>query len=294
MYHTKRFGIIFLVLLLAFSISACVNTRLGQNKTVYTTIYPIYDFAKKIGGEKIRVVNIVPQGVSPHDWEPTARDIANITKSDLVLYMGLGLDDWIEKVKGFGGKTKFSKVSENIDLIQENNTYNPHLWLSPLYALKIAENIKNALVLTYPADKDYFEANFEKLKNELLAMDKEYKDEIAKTPKKIFIVYHSAFSYLARSYGLNQISVVGLSDEEEPTPTRIKEVINIIKSNGIKYVFTEPLSQPKALRVIAEETGAEILNLHTLEGLTEEDVKKGREYISIMKDNLKNLIKALE
>jgi zinc transport system substrate-binding protein len=286
---------ILLIMALILGITSCGTKTVESSKpVVYASFYPIYDLASKIGGDKITVRTIIPPGVEPHDWEPTTKDVAEMTKAKTILYLGLGMDSWIDKIKTNAPNVTFYEVSKGVTPIVEGNQTNPHIWLSPKEALTMAKNINEALQKTFPNDKDYFEKNYQNLKTTLETLDKEYTETLSQTKHKTFIVYHSAFDYLARDYGLKQEALVGSDEEAEVSPARMTEIINLIKSENIKYIFTEPLTSPKPIQTIAKETGVQVLPLSTIEGLTKEDIKKKGDYISLMKQNLENLKKGLE
>ncbi|SNX53292.1 metal ABC transporter substrate-binding protein [Thermoanaerobacterium sp. RBIITD] len=284
-----------LILIFLFGLTSCsVTAKKPQKSIVYASFYPIYDLTKKIGGDKINVNNIIPPGVEPHDWEPTTKQVADISKASLVIYLGLGMDSWISKIEASTSGPKFIEVSKDINTIKQGNTINPHVWLSPKESLILAKNIKDALVTNDNKNKDYYEKNYEGLKKTLTQLDNEYVSRLKNTKLKTFVVYHSAFDYIARDYGLKQVSVVGMSEEAEASPAKIADVIKLVKENNLKYIFTEPLTSPKPIQTIANESGAKILPLNTIEGLTKDEMNKGYDYISLMNQNIENLVKALE
>ncbi|SHE40124.1 zinc transport system substrate-binding protein [Caldanaerobius fijiensis DSM 17918] len=288
--------VLVLLLVAVLMLSAACNKNaenVSGKKIVYTTIYPLYDFTQKIAGNKLSVKNIIPPGVEPHEWEPTTKNVAEMSNASLVLYIGLDLDSWAVKAQN-GSQTKFINVSKGVPLIKEGNAINPHIWLSPSRAIIIARNIKDALISIDNKNKAYYEKNYENIKNQLQKLNKDYSEELKNTSKKSFIVYHSAFDYLAQDYGLKQISLTGLSDEQEPSPSRVAYVMDYIKKNKIKYIFTEPLTSPKAIKTIAADTHVQVLPLNTIEGLTQSEIKEGKDYFSLMRENLNNLKKALE
>jgi len=290
----KLFISFLLITSLIFGLTSCGNTSSQSSKpVVYASFYPIYDMAYKIGGDKVIVKTIIPPGVEPHDWEPSTKDVAEMTKAKTILYLGLGMDSWIDKIKSAAPKVEYFEVSKGVTPIIQNNEINPHIWLSPKEALIIAKNINEALQKSNPQDKEYFEKNYQNLKDTLEKLNNQYINDLSNTKHKTFIVYHSAFNYVARDYGLNQEALVGADEEAEASPSRIAEIINLIKKDNIKYIFTEPLTSPKPIQTIASETGAKILPLNTIEGLTKEDIKNNLDYISLIKLNLENLKKAL-
>ncbi|AEE97114.1 metal ABC transporter substrate-binding protein [Mahella australiensis] len=293
----KRFIGLALVMILALSFVGCKRQSVADTgkTTVYTTIYPLYFMAKQIGGDRVDVTNIIPAGISVHEWEPGTRDMARLYEADLIIYIGLDLDSWILKTQNGDSNAIYCKASENIEPIKEGNTVNPHVWLSPKNALIVAYNIKEALIsMDQSDDSAYFEANYNVLKQRLEELDRQYSEALSNAPRKSFVVYHKAFSYIARDYGLEEITVIGLDDEQEPSPAQISRVIDYCKANGIKYIFAEPLVTPKPMQTLANEAGAQVLTLNPLDGLTEEEEKSGDDYISIMRENLENLQKALE
>ncbi|OXT08582.1 zinc ABC transporter substrate-binding protein [Thermoanaerobacterium thermosaccharolyticum] len=291
----KKLLSIFLAISILFSLTSC-NTKISKRPdkmVVYASFYPLYDLTKKIAGNNAIVQNIIPPGVEPHDWEPTTKQVADIEGASLVIYLGLGMDSWINKVETSVSGPKFVNVSTGIDTIKVGNAVNPHVWLSPKESLILAKNIKNALTENDKKNKKYYESNYENLVKALKQLDNEYTTKLKNTKTKTFIVYHSAFDYIARDYGLNQVSIVGMSEEAEASPAKIAEVIKLIKDKNIKYIFTEPLTSPKPIQSIASETGAKVLPLNTIEGLTKDEMDKGYDYITLMKQNVDNLQNAL-
>lgn len=291
----KKLLSIFLAISILFSLTSC-NTKISKRPDkmiVYASFYPLYDLTKKIAGDKVVVQNIIPPGVEPHDWEPTTRQVADIERASVVIYLGLGMDSWINKIETSVSGPKFINVSTGINAIKVGNAVNPHVWLSPKESLILAKNIKNALTENDKKKKKYYESNYENLVKTLKQLDNEYTTKLKNTKTKTFVVYHSAFDYIARDYGLNQVSIVGMSEEAEASPAKIAEVIKLIKDENIKYIFTEPLTSPKPIQSIANETGAKVLPLNTIEGLTKDEMNKGYDYISLMRQNLDNLQKAL-
>ncbi|ADL69779.1 periplasmic solute binding protein [Thermoanaerobacterium thermosaccharolyticum DSM 571] len=291
----KKLLSIFLAISILFSLTSC-NTKISKRPDkmiVYASFYPLYDLTKKIAGDKAVVQNIIPPGVEPHDWEPTTRQVADIERASAVIYLGLGMDSWINKIETSVSGPKFINVSTGINAIKVGNAVNPHVWLSPKETQILAKNIKDALVNADNKNAKYYQSNYENLVKTLKQLDNEYTTKLKNTKTKTFVVYHSAFDYIARDYGLNQVSIVGMSEEAEASPAKIAEVIKLIKDENIKYIFTEPLTSPKPIQSIANETGTKVLPLNTIEGITKDEMKKGYDYIKLMQQNLDNLQKAL-
>lgn len=297
--------------ILAFSmlvLTGCSNTTAetkdvgsGEKISVYTSFYVMYDFTKKIGGDKINITNLVPAGTEPHDWEPSPSDMANIEKADILVYNGAGMENWTDKVlKSINNKklitveaSKGLKLLDNTDK-SEDLEYDPHVWLNPLLAKQEMEAIKNALVKADSANKDYYEKNYIDNAKKLDELDQEYKTTVSKFSKKDIVVAHQAFGYICNAYGLNQVAIEGLAADSEPSPAKMAEIVKFVKANNVKYIFFEELVSPKVAEAIAHETGASTAALNPLEGLEDSDIKVGKDYFSVMRDNLEVLKKALQ
>jgi zinc transport system substrate-binding protein len=312
------------LMMLCLCFSGCAGQKENPGSTlpdsrplkVFCTIYPVYDFAKNVGKDKIDVYCLAPPGTEPHEWEPSPKDLAAIQKADLFVYCGAGMEGWIDKVlkvvtgpkltvvdtsqgipslSGQEEESETENEEKNGEPVHEHNTArDPHIWVDPVNAMKMVENITVGMVQADPANKDFYETNAREYLNELEALNNAYRDSIARAAHKEFITSHAAFGYLAKRYGLNQVPIRGLSPEAEPTPARMAEVIKLVNEKKIRYIFFETLVSPKVSQIIAEEAGAETLVLNPVGGLTPDELNSGKNYLSVMRENLLNLQKALE
>lgn len=290
-----------------------------QRMLVYTSFYTMYDFAEKIGGDRIKLQNLVPAGTEPHDWEPSPKMIAGIEKADVLIYNGAGMEAWVEDMLDSMKNKSFIVVetSKDIKLLEgyheehdkghddesdikngdhehEDSRYDPHVWLDPMNAKKQMEAIKNAFVTADPDNAEYYETNYEENAKKLDELNEEFWDGLSGFTKRDIVVAHKAFGYLCGAYGLNQVAIEGLNSESEPTPARMAEIIRFAREKDIKVIFFEELISPKVANTIAKEIGARTDILNPLEGLKQEDIASGKEYFSVMRDNLEALKKALK
>jgi zinc transport system substrate-binding protein len=279
---------------------------------VTTSFYPLYYFASEVGGDKAEVHNITPAGAEPHDYEPTARDMVLIENSRMLILNGLYLEAWGDDIQkninpqktkiviansGMGQACSIDsskKMTEKQKTAYCEKQVDPHTWLSPVMAKNIVKNIADGFIGVDPANQKYYEANENALEEKLNNLDADYQKGLTNCQLKDFVTSHEAFGYLAASYGLNQISISGLSPDAEPSPTELAEIVKTVKASNIKYIFFESLISPKLAETIASETGAQTMVLDPLEGLTEEDIANGKNYLTTMEDNLKNLQTALQ
>lgn len=271
--------------------------------TIVTTIYPLYDFTKQVVGDRADVVLLVPAGAEPHDWEPAPADMIKIKNAKLFIYNGAGMEVWIDKLQNsiLNGK-KVVKASDYVSVLPAQFTEegepapagvtDPHIWLDPVNVQAIVQGIANAVSETDSANAEYYQSNANSYIAQLQALDQDYQI-LSNAPRKQIVTSHAAFGYLGKRYGLQQVAIMGLAPDAEPTPQRMAEIIRYVKANGIQYIFFETLVSPKLSEVIASEAGAQTLVLNPIEGLTDEEIAQGANYITEMRMNLANLKIAL-
>ncbi len=303
----KAFFLFLIILISATLLAGCTtqnNTPQSEKLKVVATFYPFYDITKNIGSEKIELSSIVPpsSGVEPHDYEPTSKDIINLNTSDVFITTGTEFAEFEDQlIKSLDKKVFVINASEGIEQIPANEALNeedhifvndPHIWISAKNAQKIAQNIADGLAKADPKNAEYYRQNASAYIEKLKELDMEYKTRLSNCRKSTILTSHAAFGYLARDYNFNQIALLGLSPESEPTADQIKKIVNEARKYGIKYIFYEELVDPKVSEIIAKEVGAQTLLLSPIEGLTNKDSTET--YISKMRGNLANLEVALE
>lgn len=272
-----------------FSLFSCQNMK--QEKVLYTSFYPIYDFTTRIVGEHFEVVNLTPAGTEPHDFELTAKQVAALYDGSGLLLNGLGMEHWAESLPEELEK-KTHIVSENISTITDrNNIADPHVWLSPRLAIEEMNNILSVVNTLDPDHKTDFEANFNKAKEDFLKLHEDIKTSVSTFTQKNIVVSHAAFGYFCNEYELNQIAVHGLEPEEEPSAKELEAIIEVVKEYNVNTIFTEEMASPEIAQKISEETGCKIEVLSPLEGLEEDQIGK-EDYLSVMRENLSKLEKA--
>jgi zinc transport system substrate-binding protein len=317
----KAFLIYILGLFLVLS-GCSGETEKNSNKTmVYTTVYPLQYFTEQIGGDAIEVETIYPPGSDEHTFEPSQKDMMKLADSDLFIYIGLGLEGFVEKAKDTlkNENVKMAAAGENLEFVHsdakhdpdheedaddheaggadghnhDHGDIDPHVWLDPLYSKELAESIKDALVEQMPDQKEQFEQNYTKLAQKLDNLHNDFDQTVQSAKHKEFIVSHAAYGYWEDRYGLDQISVSGLNSSSEPTQKELQKIIAEAKEHELKYVFFEQNVSSKLTEILQKEIGARPLKLHNLSVLTDEDLKENQTYFTLMQDNLSALEKAL-
>lgn len=269
--------------------------------SVVATFYPLADFAKNVGGELVEVTNITPAGVEPHEYEPTPQDLVKIYNAKVFLMNGNGVDAWADKIEPELVKKGvivvrmsgyFTSLASS-DQTEGSESLDPHFWLDPINVVTEATVISDTLVEIDPSHATEYTQNKTRYIERLFALHEAYRQGLENCAQQTFITSHNAFQYLAFRFRLTSEYVLGLSPEAEPSAQAIANITRVAKENKTKYIFFETLVSPKLAQTIANEVGAQTLVLNPIEGLTDEELAKGKDYLSVMKDNLTNLRIAL-
>jgi zinc transport system substrate-binding protein len=274
--------IVLVLIVLVAALTACgadsSSSDDGSDRLdVVAAFYPLAWAVEQVAGDTVQLRNLTPPGTEPHDVELTARDVERIRSADIVFYLGGGFQPAVEDaLEGADG--------EAIDLLVDPVGRDPHVWLDPVRFAEIVERVAAAL--------DRQDAAAEPVA-ELRALDREFERGLARCQRREIVTAHEAFGYLARRYRLTQVAITGLSPEAEPTPQRLEEVIDRVRKTGATTVFFETLVSPRLAETVARETGAHTAVLNPIEGLTDEQVDAGEDYVSVMRENLAALRKAL-
>jgi zinc transport system substrate-binding protein len=291
-----------LILTAALVLAGCGGSEEGgeAGATTRTEIvagfYPLAWAAEQVAGEAAEVTNLTPPGAEPHDLELSARDVGRVRDADLVLLVGAGFQPALEDAAA-DAKATFDAL-DRLKLLEasdeehgheeeheaQESGVDPHFWLDPLRFARVVERLGAELGREDAASN---------LAADLQALHREFQHGLADCERREMVTSHAAFGYLAARYGLEQVSVAGLSPEAEPTPRELEEVVEHVRETGATTVFFETLVSPRIAETVAREAGADTAVLNPLEGLTAEEVDTGADYVSVMRDNLAALRAAL-
>ncbi|QIK70143.1 zinc ABC transporter solute-binding protein [Erysipelothrix sp. HDW6C] len=285
----------------------CSQTKPNNTINIVTSFYPLYDFATKIGGDKVSVHNVLPNGVDAHSFEPSPKDMVAIQESDLFIYHGAGLEAWVPTVlKSLSDKNiPTVAVSDGVVLLEnqdhddhdhddhDHGVSDPHTWLSPTNAKKEMAIVKDKLVEIDPDNAAYYTKNYDVYATALSTLDKDFRTAIEGVQTREFLVDHLAFAYLAHDYDLVQKGVIQGLLSEEPTPKELELAIEYIENNNIKVIFAVPTESSKVVDVVVKETGVTVLPLYTIESLTGDQIKDKQDYFTLMQKNIESLKEGL-
>lgn len=317
----NRYKILLVSLIVLVFAAGCSNTN-GETSEekddgklkIITTFYPMYEFTKNIVGDRADVELLIPSTIEPHDWEPTPKDISNIQNADLFVYNSDEMETWVADIEASINNDKVSIVeaSKGIELIEaaeeeehdhahaeeaheheHSHDADPHVWLSPVLAQQEVQTITDAIVKADPENKEYYKTESSEYIEELKALDEKYRTELAKKTSNEFITQHTAFSYLAKEYGLVQVPISGISPSEEPSAAKLAELKSYAQDHKIKVIYFEELTSSKVADTLAKELGADTEVLNALEGLSDDQQNAGENYITVMEENLEQLKKSL-
>jgi zinc transport system substrate-binding protein len=258
----------------------------GGGPSVVAGFYPLAFAAGEIAGPAAEVTNLTPAGAEPHDLELSVRDVETVASADLVLYLGGGFQPALEDAVDSTGVSALDLL-DGLELRAGEDggeTADPHVWLDPVRFAQAAERIG--------AELEAGEAAAE-LAERLRSLDAEYEQALADCDERTLVTAHDAFGYLGDRYGLEVVPIAGIAPEAEPTPQDLERVSQLVRERGVSTVFVEPLVSPAVAETVAREAGAEVAVLNPLEGLTEEELARGDDYLSVMRANLAALREGL-
>jgi len=294
MVNQTRIAIISIAVIIPLSSFAVLNSsqsiildepKINEQKVVaIASFFPLYEFTKEIGREKVDVTLLVPSGVEPHDWEPTIKDLQLLQQADVIIINGIGFENWIDNIDSINSDVKVTDTSIGISILESD----PHIWLNPVMAQKQVENIVDSLSKVDPLNEKYYKQNGISYIKKLEELDNKISYELSSC-KKDFIAFHDAFSYFAIQYDLNQHTVLKSNEpHEEPTSKSLENIINLARDLDSNVIFTEEAVDKRTSQVIANEIGGKVLTLSPLEiGDSQID------YIKKMEENLLHLKEAL-
>ena len=250
-----------LISLVSIGLLLTLNPIGGGRILVAVSIPPLAEFVEAVGGERIEVIIMVPQGASPHTYEPTPGQLSKLSRADLYVMVGSGIEfelSWMDRFREINPEMRIVNASLGLELLRDD----PHVWLSPRCAMVMVENIYNALVELDPEHEAYYAENRDRYLSQLWELDEEFREVASWARIKAILVYHPAWGYLCRDYGLQQLALE--REGKEPSPRWIEQLTEEAKSRGIRVVFTSPQSGSRGVEAIAEELNAEIVEIDPL------------------------------
>lgn len=269
----------FLALASAALLLAPASAALAQGKfKAVTTFTVIADIARNVAGDAADVESITRPGAEIHNYQPTPGDIQRAQGANLVLWNGLNLELWFERFLRNLRDVPSVVVSDGVEPISigdgpYSGKPNPHAWMSPTIALIYVDNIRDAFVQHDPANAAAYEANAEAYKAKIQATIEPIRAELAAIPeaRRWLVTSEGAFSYLARDFGLKELYLWPINADQQGSPRQVREVIDAVRANDIRVIFSESTISPDPAKQVARETGIAYGGVLYVDSLTEAD-----------------------
>jgi zinc transport system substrate-binding protein len=299
----RLLGLLVPLMLTVGATAACDTATAGASGKldVVAAFYPLQYVTEQVGGDRVKVSNLVKPGAEPHDLELSPKQVAEIADADLAVYLH-GFQPAVDEAVADHAKDKSLDAAtvqalhdgfiplEEGELHEDEKGKDPHVWLDPTRLAGIADAVAKKLGEADADHADEFTANAKALRTKLDALDGEFKSGLANCKQKTIVVSHNAFGYLADRYGLTQLAITGLTPEDEPSAGRLAEVTKFAKQNKVSVVFFETLVSDKVAKTLAAEVGAKAEVLDPIEGI---EAGSKDDYVSVMRSNLTTLRRAL-
>ena len=256
------------MMILALFIIGLGLTPAHADKTkVIATISIIGDVVKNVAGDAVNLVVLVGPNGDAHEYEPVPADSVNIAKAGIIFENGLHLEHWLDKLySASGSKAKRVVVSGGVTpRIFEDNPQetDPHAWQDVTNVILYTQNVRDALVAIDPLNKDKYTANANDYIQKLQALDAWVKEQVATIPvdKRKLVTNHDALGYFARRYGFQIIGAVipsATTEAADPSAKETADLLNIIKANGVRAIFSENMANPKLAQTLSQEAGVQV------------------------------------
>ena len=284
-----------LALFAGLVISGCAPAAPPAKPLVVATIYPLWEFARQVAGDRAEVVSLVPAGIEPHDWEPAPRDVSQVRRAAVFVHTGTNLDGWAEKLLADLTERRGVVVNARggLSVLTVGGITDPHVWLDPTLARVQVLAIAGGLEQADPAGRAVYSDNAKAFVARLDALDLEFAAGLAECARREVVTSHAAFAYLARRYRLTQVPVMGISPEAEPSPADLAAIVRTARRLKVTHVFYETLVSPRLAETLSRELGATPLPLNPIEGVSPAEAAAGIGYLELMRANLANLRTAL-
>lgn len=281
------------------------DSKEAKGMKIVTSFYPIYAMVKEISGD-LNDVRMIQSSSGIHSFEPSANDIAAIYDADVFVYHSSILESWAGSLDPSlqNSKVKVIEASYGMTLervpgledmeagkgVDERTLYDPHTWLDPEKVAEEAQIIADKLSELDSANKETYQKNAQNFSAKAHDLTKKYQPIFEKANQKTFVTQHTAFSYLAKRFGLNQLGIAGISPDQEPSPRQLSEIQDFVKTYRVKTIFTESNLSSKVADTLVKSTGVSLKTLNPLEA----DPQNDKSYLDNLEENLTILAQELK
>jgi len=313
--NKKHLSFLMAVLLIVLSVFTGCNTEVEDNGkiNIVSTIFPQYDFARNITGDKANLKMLIPPGGETHTYEPTPQDIISIQNADVFLYIGGESDVWVDSILESvdTSKTEIVKLIDCVDTFEEEVVEgmeaheddeageeaetDEHIWTAPQNAVKMVNAINSAVCKADSSNSEFYTKNAEEYINKLKELDNSFAEIVSNSERKE-LIFGDRFPlrYFTEAYGLKYYAAFpGCASETEPSASTIAFLSDKVKEDKIPVVLKIELSSSAVAETVAKESGAKVLTFYSCHNLSKNQFDNGEDYISMMTENLDTLKTAL-
>jgi zinc transport system substrate-binding protein len=312
------FGIITSASVYFYQKSSSQNNNSTQSKdnklNIFVTNYPLEFLVKGVYGDTANITNLTDKVSDPHDYEPSISDITSLQSADLLVYSSKGFDIWVDEIKADfknSPNLKLIDLNPNVDklLTHDDNheaefeinkeeshvesEFDPHFYLSPKIYLQLSQDLFSNLSTIFTLDSSAIE-RFNLLQNQITQAESIASVNLLNCLQNEVIVTHNFLNYLSSDYNFEIVSAQGIDNQNEPSIQKVTEISNLIKSNNLKFIYTQEGDNSSTFESIASENKVEMLTINSLEKVSQQDRESKTPYLDIMKKNFENLNKGLE
>lgn len=317
----RTISVILVLAVFALPVCSCARKSVFEEGKlrIVCTVYPVYEFTREIVQDKADVKLLVKPGSDPHSWELSTDDMMLLEEADLLVANGASMEPWLDTCLDAleNKELQVCIASEGLDLITFGETINdafeefeghdedeeheehghdhsvngtdPHTWLSFDNAMSELENILNALISIDGANQAFYENNFDRVMSDIESLKAEATNDLLGMKDATIVVSHEAFGYFCKQFGMLQMPVEGISSDSEPDAMTLALIIDFVRANDIKTIYYDSIINPAAAAVISEETGCELVQLHSFGSVTGEEFSNGLSYVQAMQENINAL-----
>ena len=298
----KYASLLLALCLLLTACSAGAESR-GEPLRVVATDFPCYDLARQVLGSDASLTLLIRPGMDTHTYEPTPADAKAVYEADVLIYIGGTSDAWVENMLADAPDVMAVRMMDSVQPLEEAHaehghediSYDEHIWTSPVNMRAMLSSVEEALCAADPDGASTYRANAEAYDAQLVQLDQTFRDLVSGAARtELIFADRFPFLYFAREYGLSYVSAFsGCSEEAQPSVQAVAALIDAVEKDGVPVIYVIEMSTGDVARAVAEQTGAEIVEMHSCQSVTGEEFEAGETYLSLMTRNVEALRKGL-
>ena len=299
----RKYASLLLALCLLLTACSAGAESGGEPLRVVATDFPCYDLARQVLGSDASLTLLIRPGMDTHTYEPTPADAKAVYEADVLIYIGGTSDAWVEDMLADAPGVMAVRMMDSVQPLEEAHaehghediSYDEHIWTSPVNMRAMLSSVEEALCAADPDGASTYRANAEAYDAQLVQLDQTFRDLVSGAARtELIFADRFPFLYFAREYGLSYVSAFsGCSEEAQPSVQAVAALIDAVEQDGVPVIYVIEMSTGDVARAVAEQTGAEIVEMHSCQSVTGEEFEAGETYLSLMTRNVEALRKGL-